>query len=136
MKTYWFYEPEVGPDGPKLGPKITFAYCFQRSLYERFVFVAFVVTVVVVVEYHEWTICVHTSHWNIRVKWSLKLALRLFLQVWTSDFYIFLHKVGNHWVKVLKNGPSKICRRQRLKNLRWYGLLSIPLENVRKYMVF
>ena len=27
------------------------------------------------------------------------------------------------WVKVLKNGPSKICGRQPLKNLMGYGLL-------------
>ena len=24
--------------------------------------------------------------------------------------------------KVFKNGPSKICGRQSLKNLKWYGL--------------
>ena len=27
------------------------------------------------------------------------------------------------WVKVFKNGPSKICGRQPLKNLKGYGLL-------------
>ena len=27
------------------------------------------------------------------------------------------------WVKVFKNGPSKIGRRQPLKGLKWYGLL-------------
>ena len=27
------------------------------------------------------------------------------------------------WDKVFKNGPSKICRRQPLKNLRGFGLL-------------
>ena len=26
------------------------------------------------------------------------------------------------WVTVFKNGPSKICGRQYLKNLKWYGL--------------
>ena len=26
------------------------------------------------------------------------------------------------WVKVFKNGPSKICGRQPLKNLKCYGL--------------
>ena len=26
------------------------------------------------------------------------------------------------WVKVSKNGPSKISGRQPLKNLKWYGL--------------
>ena len=29
----------------------------------------------------------------------------------------------NVWVKVFKNGPSKICGRQHLKILKWYGLL-------------
>ena len=26
------------------------------------------------------------------------------------------------WVKAFKNGPSKICGRQPLKNVKWYGL--------------
>ena len=28
-----------------------------------------------------------------------------------------------NWDKVFKNGPSKICGRQPLKNLKGYGLL-------------
>ena len=28
----------------------------------------------------------------------------------------------NNWVKVFKNGPSKICAKQPLENLKWYGL--------------
>ena len=37
----------------------------------------------------------------------------------------------NIWLKVFKNGPSKICGRQLLKNLKWYGLLTqnISLQN-------
>ena len=31
------------------------------------------------------------------------------------------------WDKVFKNGQSKICGRQLLKNLKEYGLLSRPL---------
>ena len=27
------------------------------------------------------------------------------------------------WVNVFKNGPSKICGRQPLRDLKWYGLL-------------
>ena len=27
-----------------------------------------------------------------------------------------------NWVKVFKNGPGKICGRQSLKYLKWYGL--------------
>ena len=33
-------------------------------------------------------------------------------------------KNSNYWVRVFRNGPSKICRRQLLKNLKWYGLPS------------
>ena len=29
------------------------------------------------------------------------------------------------WIKVFKNGSSKICGRQPLKNLKWYGLLRV-----------
>ena len=38
---------------------------------------------------------------------------------------IALHffSLGNKWDKVFKNGPSKICERQPLKNMMWYGLL-------------
>ena len=28
----------------------------------------------------------------------------------------------DRWVKVFKNGPSKICGRKPLKNLKWYGV--------------
>ena len=31
------------------------------------------------------------------------------------------------WVKVFENGPSKICERQPLKNLKLYGLLGRPI---------
>ena len=30
------------------------------------------------------------------------------------------------WVKVFKNGPSKICERQPLKQFKWYGLRKQP----------
>ena len=30
----------------------------------------------------------------------------------------------NHWDKVFKNGPSKICARQPLKNVKWFGVLT------------
>ena len=30
-----------------------------------------------------------------------------------------------------KNGPSNICERQPLKNLKWYGLLSLMLPELR-----
>ena len=36
--------------------------------------------------------------------------------------YIIVN-VQNVWDKVFKNEPSKLCGRQLLKNLKWYGLL-------------
>ena len=36
--------------------------------------------------------------------------------------HIFVHNV---WEKVFKNGPSKICGRQLLKDLKEYGLLKL-----------
>ena len=41
---------------------------------------------------------------------NLKIKLMI-----NSDFL-------NTWVKVFKNGTSKFCGRQPLKNLKWYGL--------------
>ena len=34
-----------------------------------------------------------------------------------------LNTLKKMWDKVFKNGPSKICGRQPLKNLKGYGLL-------------
>ena len=41
-------------------------------------------------------------------------------------------KPHHKWVKVFKNGPSKICGRQLLKDLKWYGLLrqTVKTDNV------
>ena len=39
------------------------------------------------------------------------------------DWMLFLLSVQYIWVKVFKNGPCKICGRQVLKKLKWYGLL-------------
>ena len=43
----------------------------------------------------------------------------------SEDFWKFLDniEVKGIWDKVFKSGPSKICRRQPLKNLKGYGLL-------------
>ena len=38
------------------------------------------------------------------------------------------------WVKVFKNGPNKICGRQPLKNLKWYGLLKAAFHKF--YLVY
>ena len=40
---------------------------------------------------------------------------------------------SHSWENIFKNGTSKICERQPLKKLKWYGLfcsLSVSLENV------
>ena len=34
----------------------------------------------------------------------------------------------NKWVKVFKNGPSKMFGRESLKNLKWYDLLRKTLS--------
>ena len=39
-------------------------------------------------------------------------------QIWHEELMLFLYI---HIVKVFKNGPSKICERQPLKNWKWYG---------------
>ena len=39
------------------------------------------------------------------------------------------------WEKVFKNGPSKICERQALKNLKGYGLLK-NFKGFRKFYLF
>ena len=34
-----------------------------------------------------------------------------------------IYNIYNIWIKLFKNGPSKICVRKPLKNLQWNGLL-------------
>ena len=36
--------------------------------------------------------------------------------------------IKNNWDKVFKNGPSKMCGRQRLKNMKWYDFLKAPFH--------
>ena len=31
--------------------------------------------------------------------------------------------ISRIWGKIFKSGPSKVCGRQRLNNMKWYGLL-------------
>ena len=50
----------------------------------------------------------------------------------TNTFLSLARDIGvDKWDIVFKNGPSKICERQTLKNLKGYDLLkqSISLEN-------
>ena len=44
-------------------------------------------------------------------KSNCKISLKIYMQI-----------INGKWVKVFKNGPSKICGRQPLKNLKLYGL--------------
>ena len=50
----------------------------------------------------------HSSEWIIK---EMKIQCRV-------------RKTKMIWVKVFKNGASKICGRQPLKNLKWHDLLS------------
>ena len=46
------------------------------------------------------------------------------LIIFQYRLYLIISKDGrNVWDKVFESGPSKICRRQPLKNLNQYGLL-------------
>ena len=58
-----------------------------------------------------------------------KTFLLAYIQVSLSSKYI----TGKKWDKVLKNGPSKICGRQPLKNLKGYGLLKAFVPNVDQH---
>ena len=40
-----------------------------------------------------------------------------------EEFFVVYPFFSNIWDKVFKNGPSKICGRQPLKNSKGYGLL-------------
>ena len=64
---------------------------------------------------------------NGHIIWTMvKIHDQICLRV-TNDFllmHLLFHISSNFyiWDKVFKNGPSKICRRQPLKNLKGYGL--------------
>ena len=51
------------------------------------------------------------------------------LLVFFIDINLFWASFSDICVKVFKNGPSKICGRHALKNLKWFGLLP-------KYKIF
>ena len=42
------------------------------------------------------------------------------------DMFLCFYCISHKWVKIFKNRLSKICGRQPLKNLKWYGLPSKP----------
>ena len=56
---------------------------------------------------------------SLSIKFDCRILCRLiFVNLW-DDVIIWEHI----WVNVFKNGPSKICPRQPLKNSKSYGLL-------------
>ena len=54
---------------------------------------------------------------------AIKIKTNLRLLVTYCEWYHFYSEIFLIWDKVFKNGPSKICGRQSLKNLKGYGLL-------------
>ena len=67
----------------------------------------------------------HLSWLLLPYMWSLarsfqKYSKHFLENVWTAEF---ADAMIIRWDKVFKNGPSKICGRQHLKNLKGYGLL-------------
>ena len=48
----------------------------------------------------------------------------------SNEKWIVSRSLSNIWCKIFKNGPSKSCGRQSLKNLKWYYGLPANLLNV------
>ena len=67
--------------------------------------------------YNENCPCVDLSYHSIQQKLQNWNHIKTIGQIVTSPNIVL-----NIWVKVFKNGPSKICGRQPLKNLKEHGL--------------
>ena len=64
------------------------------------------------------------SSWRSTPTWkSFKIRCRKYIFKERNIFKNLSVKNYLTWLKVFKNGPSIICRRQPLKNLKGYGLL-------------
>ena len=71
------------------------------------------------------------NNWDLQLRCIETLLAKTVIMIASSfSYYQEIIKRGNLeslskdlWVKVFKNGPSKICGRQPLKNLKWHGLL-------------
>ena len=55
-----------------------------------------------------------------------KVYLKQIIYVLVVNY--FRKNLHHRWNKVFKNGPSKICGRQPLKNLKGYGLLKLTIS--------
>ena len=67
--------------------------------------------------------------WMYKVK-TFNLYWIIIIEKVSFEVHIFLSTITqkanaqmNKWERVFMNGPSKICGRQPLKKLKWYGLL-------------
>ena len=60
--------------------------------------------------------------------WQMILKIQPFLFPFIIrlkiKYSIIIWRMLNIWVKVFKNGPSKLCGKQPSKSLKWYGLPS------------
>ena len=56
--------------------------------------------------------------------------------IWQWSKVTINYKKESVWVKVFKNGPSKICERQRLKNFTWSILEYLyPYDAIDRYLM-
>ena len=53
---------------------------------------------------------------------SIVTIYKSFIRPYLDNGDVINDQPFNKWVKVFKNGPSKICGRQPLENLKWYDL--------------
>ena len=65
-----------------------------------------------------------TTSFNIACKEYSLIKLHLLNYASIPWLHLSRNSSRNIWNKVFKNGPSKICGKQPLKNLKGYGLLS------------
>ena len=56
---------------------------------------------------------------TIRVSFLLLVSMKSGMDVIIYSSYSVVNSI---WISVFKNGPSKMCGTQLLKNLKWYGL--------------
>ena len=86
--------------------------------------------------YFTWSIVLWSRFSVTILKYSCSICFFLF--GWKIRFLHRIIKISkkeaSKWVKVLKNGPSKFCRGQPLKNLKGYGLLKQTFKFFKCYL--